>query len=242
MAAKRPPDDHGQKLPSFAQILNGSKTNPRNNINPAEKLDTPIDVVDRSPLNPSSGKRKITKEKLATILENSKEGAKSDTPWDVHDQNPKLQTEENGGKHLAVYVPQVNHSSRFAVLDNLSQEQLVEKINNDADEKEEQLEGFVDSAIDSDSDAEGFGSDTETNTKNPIRIVNDGTQDDASIRLSSKETEFENDRFVVSDGEDHKKAKVGRPRGSTKKSQLRLSETRKSARLHGVTPPQVSDE
>ncbi|CAI9102951.1 OLC1v1001353C1 [Oldenlandia corymbosa var. corymbosa] len=219
----------GEKLKTPINTAQATRQQkPKADQSDTEKLDTPIDVVDRNPLNPSSGKRKITKEKLATIMENSKEGAKSDTPWDVHDQNSKWQIEENGGKQLAVYVPLVNLSSRFAVLDNPSEEQLVEKINNDADEKEEQLEGIVDSAIDSDFDAGRFGSDTETNTENPIRTVNDGTQDDASIGLSSKETDFENDRFVVSDGEDHKKAKVGRPRGSIKKLQLHLSETRQS--------------
>ncbi|CAI9106346.1 OLC1v1005476C1, partial [Oldenlandia corymbosa var. corymbosa] len=38
-----------------------------------EKQATPIDLVDQSPSNLSSEKWRITKEKLATILENSKE-------------------------------------------------------------------------------------------------------------------------------------------------------------------------
>ncbi|CAI9102325.1 OLC1v1000573C1 [Oldenlandia corymbosa var. corymbosa] len=143
-----------------------------------EKQATPIDLVDQSPSNPSSEKWRITKEKHATIMKNSKEEGKPDS-WDTPDQNKKLTESENNHqqrvvcKQLAVFVPQIDLKSRFAVLDDLNDDnsEAIREMNNiniKETDKEGQVDGVVVSEEESDSDVEA------DNTGIDLRLIVDG--------------------------------------------------------------------
>ncbi|CAI9108792.1 OLC1v1008475C1 [Oldenlandia corymbosa var. corymbosa] len=97
-----------------------------------------------------------------------------DTSWDnkIRSINRILRT-----KQLTVYIPQVDLSSRFAVLDDLKEDPAFENNNNSNGKKEEQPDGMVESEVEIDSDKEenfdGKNSILETVNFNVIRHIDE---------------------------------------------------------------------
>ncbi|CAI9112538.1 OLC1v1012999C1 [Oldenlandia corymbosa var. corymbosa] len=121
-----------------------------------EKGETLIDISEKSPFIPSSGKWRISKEQLETILENSKEGDKVDA-WDDQEQQHKIDPTNNICKQLAVYIPQVDLSSRIDVLDDLKEdngeaEGHMGRFNSEDNMDDERAKETVTSVVESDSD------------------------------------------------------------------------------------------
>ncbi|CAI9099391.1 OLC1v1036205C1, partial [Oldenlandia corymbosa var. corymbosa] len=155
-----------------------------------EKQDTPIDLADQSPSNPSSGKRRVSKEKLATILENSKEEKKSET-WDAQESKQKLEDESGLKqrvvvcKQLAVYVPNVDFSLRFAVVEELTDDQGLDNAATVVNEEETRVDGILE--FETENDLEGDENIQEEGTllMNNLLVADKRATDDTAIGSSS---------------------------------------------------------
>ncbi|CAI9115709.1 OLC1v1016692C1 [Oldenlandia corymbosa var. corymbosa] len=157
-----------------------------------EKLETPTDIADQSPLVLSFGKRRVSKEQLATILENNKEEGRSES-WDV------------------------DLSARFAVLEELRDEnedteQSLENIITEDNVEVDPATELVESEDETESEVD------ETITEGVSVWLSQKFADGARAKHATAiirtltHGEYKNARMVVSDEEGHNKGKPGRPK------------------------------
>ncbi|CAI9117506.1 OLC1v1018906C1 [Oldenlandia corymbosa var. corymbosa] len=211
-----------------------------------EKQSIPVDVMERSPLIQIqlSGKRKLTKERLVSIIqENDKEPSLLDS-WDIAELKNLQVDEQNVEKQRgvspqravspehAVFVQTIETSSRFEVLADLDN-----PVTRDTE---------VDANLQEDIDSD-VGSDKGTITEKPHEHLRSTSHDQILVSVHDSEiggsldfVSTEEARGSASDGEERKK-KRGRPKGSKNgvNNNGNEGETRRSARLQGDIPPNV---
>ncbi|CAI9090064.1 OLC1v1024754C1 [Oldenlandia corymbosa var. corymbosa] len=205
--------NHAWKTKETEETVKGKENNQHKDgstsgLTETEKKGIPTDIGDSSPLIPQD-KRLLSKERLSAILETNSQEENLKNTWeddDIANYNENTERQLVDYKKATILIPPLNLSSRFDNLVDLSEDQppSIEE------EQEKVNDGIIDE-IASDSETELAYEDSGIEI--PVISQQDVTRDDGDI--GNQESDMEDVRLVVSNGEDQKK-KRGRPRGSTK--------------------------
>ncbi|CAI9099578.1 OLC1v1036424C1 [Oldenlandia corymbosa var. corymbosa] len=181
---------------------------------PVEKDPKASIIIDESG-NKASSYGLSMAEKLSSIIEKTENDESS---WETEEPRKNEIRGDDNGKQLALYVPQINLSTRFDLLADFNDDQVIPNGDGDCPHDHEAQMDVTNQDGDSELDSD------EIQIANLLgqeeRNLNSYACDDTAIgRRHDPDNEYSL-RNVVSD-EEGKKKKPGRPKGSTKRRKSR---------------------
>ncbi|CAI9117251.1 OLC1v1018600C1 [Oldenlandia corymbosa var. corymbosa] len=151
-----------------------------------EKENILIDIENKNPItiSNSSAKRNVSKEQLSALLENSKseEPVSMDGKMKSH---KRILIKDNGQKQPVAEIPQVKLPDRFAALENLQDDSVLEAGHNDEVEVLDSQTERTEKDDEIDSETEMVYADNPLEEERVAIAISEAAHDDLGIGMKS---------------------------------------------------------